>query len=273
MMLNAPLFDWLTLTTFEAKNNDAARMLFWDDDNSDAKRLQYKGVSYGSIFQGAAIQRGKDHYMLQASGETADGVAGAMHQNFGPYDWNVTRCDLQVTIPVPPAYDSRQLYDNLVAWPGPGKPRQISIIQSGDGNDTVYVGSRTSDRFTRIYVKPLDGGLRALRFEVEYKGAHAHRVFNDCRNPYLKGQILAHEVLSLPDAEIPPLRHFLTATGFFAHTPDVERVTGQNATLEWLMEQVGPTLERLCNDHEVGHLARDLLSSWYESNCHPDTKG
>lgn len=271
MMLNKAQFDWLTLTTFETKNADGVRALLMGNDWAPEKRLQYKGVSSGAFFVGYAMQNGKSHFMFQASGERCDDAYTTIIRNYGPYDWNITRCDLQVTIPIPRDYNSRELFDDLRPWNGDGKPRHVSIIQSGDGCDTIYVGHRSSDRFTRIYVKPLDGGLHALRFEVEYKGSHAHRVFNDCREPTRKRAILLHEIKSLPGAENGPLRGFLRVLRGDAHAPQIERVTGQNATLDWLRKQVGPTLARLCSDHDCGHEARKLLESWYNTYCSPDT--
>lgn len=271
-MLNQPMFDWLTLTTFEKRVADGWRHLM-GYDGEPQKRLQYEGFTNRNHFAGVAVQNGKAHYLFQSSGEEANAASMFLHNNFGPYDQTVTRCDLQVTIPRPTDYDSRKLYDHIAAWDAPGRPRQPSIIQSGDGCDTIYVGHRSSDRFTRIYVKALDDGLYALRFEVEYKADHAHRVYNDCRKVANKKAILLHEVESLPDAENCALRHFLRVLGDTVHAPKVERVTGQNATIEWLRKQVAPTIERLCNDHEVGHATKKLLQYWYETYCSDDPKG
>jgi hypothetical protein len=265
MMLNKPMVDWLSLTTFETKQADAIRYLFWDDNYTDTKRMQYKGVDLGNIFLGAATQNGKPHYLFQASGERADEAFTQYKRNFGPYDWNVTRIDLQVTIPVPPHYDSRQFYDDMTAWDGHGKPRKAAIVQSGDGLDTVYIGSRQSDRFTRVYVKPLDSGLRALRFEVEYKGDHAHRVANDCREFDAISGILGYEINSLPKQENNVLRAFLRVLGTPAFRPTIRAVASENSSLDWLRQQVTPTLERLSNSHEHGQLTKKLIESWYRA--------
>lgn len=273
MMLNTPMVDWLTLTTYETRASDAMRYLVIGEDWEPEKRLQYNGIGSGSLFLGDALQRGKSHYMFVASGESADQAYSTWSRNFGPYDWNVTRIDLQVTVPLPAKFDSRALYDDIVAWDGPGRPRKAAIVQSGDGLDTVYIGSRTSDRFTRIYIKPLDSGLRALRFEVEYKGDHAHRVANDCRTPGVLHRILAHEVQSLPNVKFGVLAPFIRVLGPEAHRPEIKRATAELSTLDWLRRQVTPTLERLTNSHEHGNVTRQLVKAWYDAYCNDDTNG
>ena len=264
MMLNNPMFDWLTLTTFEIDSALKMRYLHAYDSYTPASRLQYKGVQGEGVFFGEATQGGRQHWMFQASGEMADYVFMGYPRDFGPYDWNVTRCDLQVTIPIPPRFSSRDLYDDLQIWDGPGKPRISQLLQSGDGNDTVYVGSRSSDRFTRIYVKPIDGGLKALRFECEYKGEHAHRVFQDCiAEPRNRRFILGYEVRSLPMLSNSLKTAFLRVLGAESHKPKIDRVTSQSATLDWLRTQVHSTIMRALNDHEIGHEVERLVAYWH----------
>lgn len=262
MMLNKPMFDWLTLTTFDEKNALGVKHGLIEE-RKPAKRLQYKGVEdRNKLFVGHALQNGEDHWMFQASGEMSDYAHVMIIRNFGPYDWNVTRCDLQVTVPMPAGFDSRAMYDALVAWEGDGKPRKPSIVQSGDGNDTVYIGSRTSDRFTRIYVKPLEEGSKALRFEVEYKGEHAHRVYNDCRRAEKKREILAHELWSLPRLPKSTHRAFYRVLGNNLHKPEIKRADGQHTTLEWLTRQVSPTVARMANGHETHWRMREIVLDW-----------
>jgi hypothetical protein len=46
-----------------------------------------------------------------------------------------------------------------------------TLLQRGDGGETLNVGSRTSDRFLRIYVK----GPQTIRHEIELKGTTARQ--------------------------------------------------------------------------------------------------
>jgi hypothetical protein len=254
----------LTLTTFEPKQADGLRYLF--RDTREAKRMQYVGVEDGNLnwFIGKAKQNYEDHWMFQASGEAADVAFDPICDNWVAYDWSVTRIDLQITIPLPAYYQSRQLYDDIEAWSGDGRPRRPSLVQSGDGNDTVYIGSRTSNRFIRIYVKPLDEGKKALRMEVEYKRELAHRVFHDCRNDRENVTlILAHELSALPALKNGVKEAFFTVLGPHTHKPQEKRATGENSTLEWLRKQVDPAIKRMLNSHEFGDATRQIVASWY----------
>lgn len=267
MLVNKPMCDWLTLTTFEER-------AFYNVDVQipkvgEERRLQYKGHSWEGVFAGSALQGGKKHYMVQSSGEQAHRFLDWVRTNtLSIYDWNVTRIDLQITIDLPEDWNTRKVYDSLVAWDGPGRPRKIAVVMSGDGNDTIYIGSRTSDRFTRLYVKPLDGGHKALRFETEYKGDHAHTVYAACyRDEDALAPILAQELNDLPAINGTARMLFLKALGVNGHKPAIKRTTGQNSTLDWLRDTVTPSLERLANDHDTHDAIVALVQQWYNSFC------
>lgn len=264
--LNMPMIDYATLTTWEHNVWQQTRFE-WQGaltPVNEQRRMQYRGFTANNVFFGIAEQLGKPHYMVQASGEQAD----AFCSQATCYHMNCTRIDLQVTIEKPATFDARRLYDDLNRWDAPGRPRQVSMIQSGDGCDTVYIGNRQSDRFTRVYVKPTDSDGHVLRFETEYKGDHARTTFD-----YVLGgrgaidSVLVAELKDLPDDLQGVFRLFSAACGADAHRPKIKRVTGQNATLDWLRKQVEPTVARLCNDHDCGQEARKLVSSWHERYC------
>jgi hypothetical protein len=268
--LNAPMIDYLTATTWEQHVWAEARhgWLSFQLPAHNERRMQYGGQRYGNVFFGIGMQRGKPHYMMQASGEDADHAFSTLDVE----RFNCTRIDLQVTMPCLTGYYSRALYDALEDASWIGRKRQLAIVQSGDGYDTIYVGNRKSDRFTRIYVKPTDSAGDVIRFEVEYKAAHAHSIFRHLtEEPNDIGDILAQELADMPsDDEIGTLRHFFTICGETPMKPKIKRVTGQNSTLDWLRTQVDPAVKRLLNSHEWGDATRDLVESWYTYG-HNDT--
>lgn len=63
-----------------------------------------------------------------------------------------------------------------------GRKKKIGITQEVGGGCTAYVGSRTSDKFMRVYDKASEQGLPAgnhwTRFEMEIKGKTARGVAN-----------------------------------------------------------------------------------------------
>jgi DNA relaxase NicK len=64
--------------------------------------------------------------------------------------------------------------------PGNGRPAKRTLITDSDGGSTLYIGSRSSDRFARLYDKGRE--QRALpagkwwRLELEVKGKSSQKV-------------------------------------------------------------------------------------------------
>lgn len=62
--------------------------------------------------------------------------------------------------------------------PGNGRPAQRTLILNSNGGSTLYIGSRTSDRFARLYDKGIEqkasSAGRWYRLELEVKGNSAH---------------------------------------------------------------------------------------------------
>lgn len=261
--LDAPMIDYLTATTWEQNVWAEARhgWLKMQLTGHEQRRMQYRGHRYGNVFFGIGEQRAKAHYIMQASGEDADHVFSTLDVD----RFNVTRIDLQITTTAHEEYDSRNLYDALNDAEWVGRKRQLAIVQSGDGFDTIYIGNRKSDRFTRIYVKPTDAHGPVIRFETEYKQAHARSIFSHLLDdPGDMGAILAQEVDDLPsDDELGTLWHFRAVCDATAYKPKIKRVVGQNSTLDWLRTQVGPAVKRLLNSHEWGAATRLLVETWY----------
>jgi DNA relaxase NicK len=70
---------------------------------------------------------------------------------------------------------ARDCYESLFhVPPGNGRPAKRSLILNSDGGSTLYIGSRVSDRFARLYDKGIEQGTTAAgkwwRLELELKG-------------------------------------------------------------------------------------------------------
>lgn len=263
MIINEPACDWLTLTTFQRRFADYLMEVVETGSTGllrDERRMQYVGLRNGGLFVGSAIQNERTHYMFQASGEAA---ALAM-PTVAWHPLKCTRIDLQATIPLPAGWYHRDLYRQLKA----DKPeRNISIVESGDGLDTIYVGKRSSRRFTRFYIKPGAKGEPYLRYEVEYKAELANHVWQlnrvSTNREALMGGILlgelqevvgdswtCHELLELLQAYDAGMK------------PKGERAATSGRTLRWLQLQVDPAIQRAMHDHDEGHAIRDLVRAW-----------
>lgn len=264
MILNAGLIDWITLTTFSPGIYQE-----WHDtifstqihEAETAKRMQYQGVVVNGVFLGRAIQNKRRHAMLQASGAAAHGIFPFLE--FDAKEVRCTRIDLQVTVDLPAGYDARALYDDIKEWDTDGKQRTPSLVESGDGLDTVYIGNRQSDRFTRIYVKPLADGSRAIRFETEFKGEHADNVVQQLiADPDNLERLLAGEVDALPPLKFGLSERFRSVLGHNPRRSKPKRKDALTGGLRWLTNQVNPAMLRLMNDHEVGYTVRNIVRSW-----------
>lgn len=271
MILNRPAIDWLTLTTYSAKSRlDMLRMLepmTNKSNESDCRVMQYQGRRGEGYFIGYGEQRGKEHYMFRFSGDMSDAVT-----------WNqlrpqieCSRIDIQLTLPLPcelaQAFD---LYVDLVQVANKHeetrgqRKRNIDGVLSPDGFCTLYVGSRESGRFYRLYVKESSGAY-FLRFEVEYKGKNelAGRVWRDSANKpesiveYLKG-----EISTMPDHELVKPFHDALVGVPGEIMKQERRMADPQKTLAWLRRQVSPAMKRLIGNHDTHDAAMILLLDW-----------
>jgi len=94
-----------------------------------------------------------------------------------------TRLDLQATIKGSSA--PSELVGkcwNLVLdhWQNQRQEKKPKLVSGPYGPESIYLGSRQSERYGRIYDKfaesKLDHYTQSVRFEVEYKGKSAHRL-------------------------------------------------------------------------------------------------
>lgn len=253
MKVGEVLLDWLTLTTYErTKAGRLYEYLRAQGELEKSQRLQYVGGKSEKGFFGEGKQEGRTHFLFQTSGEAADDASELLS-----LDARTTRLDLQITIPVPGGYSARALKDSLVAadvWPT-GKRRNLTLVEGVRGLDTIYIGSRSSERYIRIYVKEMSE-TRYLRLEVEYKGGMAYQAATQVRTGR-RNELLAGEIDALPQHDV--LDAFLEAVG----TSDGERLSwearGESNTMKWLRKSVAPALERLLLDHSEGPVAREII--------------
>lgn len=169
--------DWVTCT---AKNTDSA--LAFErlaDDELDRQtrsgvrvipqsRLGYEGYAGEHFYFG----RREHDLMMQITGHAADSLGRLAI----PIASNVSRLDLQVTIYTEGTQEqfAADGWEHLKALPnGNGRPRSFSLIVGHPVGQTLYVNSRSSDNFGRIYDKGIEArvGPAGLlwRYEVEFK--------------------------------------------------------------------------------------------------------
>lgn len=173
--------DWSTVTTKEATRYAEWKEAFVACASQEqamgykwkqAHLLGYKGEQAGRIFLGDRT----DGAMLRISGNAADKYFWL----FAPDACHVTRIDLQATVHIEDARPELipNLYAKALKAPTrEGRPAKYSLLVNSEGGSTLYVGSRSSARYGRVYDKGIEEGLCGagliFRFEVEIKDVMA----------------------------------------------------------------------------------------------------
>lgn len=183
-----------------------------------------------------------------------------------------TRIDVQLTVPLPTRM-GRDTFDSFVELAEIAEIHEEKRGQRGrkvggplypDGFCTLYIGSRQSTRFYRLYVKEHSGGFY-LRFEVEYKDKSglAGRIWRDTlREPERAVSWLQGEINTLPDHKLTtPIKSYLMGVPGELMKQG-RQVNDPNKTLAWLRKQVSPAMRRLLGNEDTRDAAQIILMDW-----------
>lgn len=181
--------DWMTATVRHGTEQRALARLAEDwllDRSCEGYRVQgWKWNNYsGSQTDGISFGSRDDGWIIRLSGP----MATRHWCTVATWAHNVTRFDLQTTLLSPIGTDEHAAagFSKLSLDPrvNAGIVTTKYIESTPDGS-TLYVGSRTSDRFFRVYDKTAesDGDYpnRSWRYEIEYKGDRAKKVADGVR--------------------------------------------------------------------------------------------
>lgn len=258
--LHQTMLDWLTVTTFDQetfytwiehiKHTDGIK------NRRQSKRLQYVGEAAdgdgGVIFAGMAHQRGARHYMLQVSGELSDFMLPMIYPHLRTGTARVTRLDIQVTIPEPKGWGQWELFNRLkragknMGWV---ESEAKAKGQKTTKLSTVYVNSRTSQRFARIYEKMTAGWVKLLRLEVENKGDVARAIAKRLcdAQPDQRQEIKRAEVLSF--AQKDDKLHLIFSEVLSTAVKPVRVKSASGNTKRWILDTCFPAIRRYLNEH------------------------
>lgn len=279
MIINKPALDWLTLTTW-----DEERKIWWDSiqdemfpefPQTDQRRGNYRGVAStsnlngGSLFTGSGLQLENDHHIFHATGAVADAVAPSL---VGDIEQKCTRIDFQMTVPipddVPPMMDFlAAIDDGLDSRPVRGrKPTIMGQFSSTDENGverdywsyTIYIGSPSSDRRIRFYIKTGDDGTPHLRFEVQLRQSLANIAWTELAIADSQGKaqqciadILLGELDRLGDIYfgiIDDIRDAIQGFPLLLSRPAKQT----SNTVQWLYKAVVPCLKKIAKQSSDG---------------------
>jgi hypothetical protein len=209
----------------------------------------YSGMSVQGLFFGGR----EDGYMLRCSGDLADSFYRELVALGGTY--NITRIDFQVTAKRRP--QDRNFVERLrktitAASQAAGRvrPPVFGCVENSERGDSLTIGSRTAERFIRVYDKSLEqhGKIEPdlLRWEVEYKGDLAQNGWSMLCNA-ASSMWLA---ISLVSGELQALGVF---EDWMKDTAPIRIKTTHNYStnerrLDWLQNHVRLTVKRLVED-------------------------
>lgn len=187
MLIDKPQCDYLRLATFHPEHYQTLAPIVLniplDQDRRETRWLDYKGfgnksntafAGQGTIKSGR--RKGQWHSVAHLSGEQSN----MLLQYHFPDEIYCTRIDLQVTVRCPEKYDAYKFHQDLedeeIDWPARRRKPLLIKGPKGEG-DSVYIGSRDSDKYIRVYEKFNEAGKRFLRLEVEYKRQRARNTY------------------------------------------------------------------------------------------------
>lgn len=256
LTLDKTLCDWVTLTGTDHLDI-IERWREFNDTRTDyngskpQRWLQWNGeihaYSEGNIFTGMAEINKADWVVLRASGELAQDVVLFFYDLIEREVLKVTRIDLQMTTNEPEGWGQINLCNRLYA-----SGKRAQFLGSVDGYtgkkmETVGVGSRTSETYTRIYQKLTDGGNRLLRLEVEYKGDKAKAVVRDIAKTTFSQQLKYHLQSKLRDDKLTAV-FANQLDGIIPHDAKPKaRVSSKKK--KWLLQTVLPSFAEYVNGH------------------------
>jgi len=250
MILNEPMIDYLTLTTFDGElATKWQKEHFLKVEVEEKKVMQYQGAMIykngGSWFLGVGEQKGEPHYMLQVSGG-AGSVAFDLYKTY-ILDGTAkpTRIDLQLTIDKPIGWSQSDL---IIKCEQKGlKPRVER--SSGEYGEliTVYTGTRASGRMNRTYEKESKDGDRYMRFETEFgRGyslpvAHSLAVGDASIQDFINGEVRRRK-------DVDMFQFFSVGEG--VELPKAKKVKATSKTERWLLNVVLPCIVKYRNSHD-----------------------
>lgn len=242
--------DWITSTTDQPSSAKRlwTKATFWL--NQEAARGNdvrgwsmsgFKGNAAGSVQMG---QRGGEVIVRLGSH-----LAHDHWRDVFALTQRCSRIDTQYTIrfDCDPAVVIRKLHGQVQRWSKRGKaPRSFSCYIASDGSSTLYLGSRESETFGRIYDKQRESKLESLlntvRFEAEFKGARAKVVASHLE----KSGDVASECASLTAGVVQTSGGSSYLGTGAPHTLCVpQRPSDVDRRLQWLRSQVQPVVARL----------------------------
>lgn len=267
--------DWITATAGNGVRGNALHFQMMNNleergtEGYQIKPWYWNGYA-GEVVDGCSVGKRADGTIVRLSGPMATRYWLSMMALAD----NVSRFDIQTTI-----LDRKGEED--YAYHAFRKAGEAELVQSGlthtkytqstpDGS-TCNIGSRSSDRYFRVYDKTAetDGEYpnRSWRYEIEYKSRRAHHVASDlarARNlaPTIYDR-LAHAFATYGVGIPGPVPSLSFRDAGIVHATDDQR------RLEWVRRCIRPMVGRLVEAYDGETVARALGFTLYPNESAP----
>jgi len=228
------------------------------EDLRERSLLGYSGRGNTICFLG----RRPDGWLIRTSGPGAHELA----RHLDPVLWFCSRVDIAVDVWVgfdPDTIITAGFEAALVSreTSKAGFRRKVRLIDSGGDGNTLYLGARTSQVFSRLYNKGKesqdDRYFGCLRLECQYNGATAREVHSALvRAGFNVGSMAAAVVSCIGKAGVPVelATGGAAPLGWAVEQPKTDVVR----QVKWLREQVGPTARLVEHTYGKGSVASIL---------------
>lgn len=237
--------DYLTVTTKNEKTSSKLvhelfalkKPEFWHEQKNHAWRFMgYSGRAYDGIRYGLR----KNEAIAMLSGPTCQ----ALWDKIAPSRDACTRIDLAVTIEL--AETDKSLASVAYQQALDGISQTNSIVTNSQGGTTVYLGSRTSKFFGRIYDKGAEQGMppgNVWRYELECKKPNSEHIVARLLETEDTASFVGEYVARWFEARGVAIPWFRSDVECAIELQTI--VSSNDRTLEWLRTQVRPAIGRL----------------------------
>lgn len=252
---NAPIASRVSVARAATR---AAELQGEGKEKARARWYGYDGWQQGRIFFGER----EDGFMVRATSAVANDLAFLLPSA----DLSISRIDVQVTVwyEEPAMMLAKEMHAAAcVSRETRQAARRMKIrLEDGSGDgDTLYLGSRSSAVFGRIYDKHKESSnasyTNAWRWELQVKDELADRLYTEVRSSDLPAAEITRTVggwFAYRGAGIPGLSDVQDDCTLDEHRPpsDDER------SLMWLDRQVKPVLKRLVKHGRFSDILKAL---------------
>lgn len=278
------VYDWISATMPTDKSKVIEQWLSLGEEITNVPTKPRFGYTAAKGYESGAVvmwnsERPEMGYHLILSGAALNHLAGTGQDSLevlkyiAKMEGRVSRLDLAIDV-----FDSGLTPDDLSKRnrkPVKGKGRTPKYTLVGDAEDgwTIYIGSRSSEKFLRIYHKGLEQNEKDndwLRIELECKSSFAHYLGAQLANATVEQAYDMASQLTRAMVDFPHQNWQRSLSSRSVHIALPKKP--KTDTLKWLLDVCAPSLARLIaskpNTDVLGAFSRKLHDelSQYQSD-------